>query len=75
MPIGAYAVVSQGALALTTVVLSLDGTRTARADAHGPANEATLIGTRAADELLKQGAADILAELDGSGPAVEGRPT
>ena len=72
MPIGAYAVVSEGALALTAVVLSLDGTRTARADAHGPATEATLIGTRAADELLKQGAADILTEVDGASPAVDG---
>jgi hydroxymethylbilane synthase len=72
MPIGAYAVVSEGTLALTTVVLSLDGTRTARADAHGPAAEATLIGARAADELLTQGAADILAEVEGAGPAVEG---
>ncbi len=71
MPIGAYAVVSEGVLALTTVVLSLDGTRTARADAHGPATEATLIGTRAAEELLQQGAADILAEVGGAGPAVE----
>jgi hydroxymethylbilane synthase len=72
MPIGAYAIVSEGALALTAVVLSLDGTRTARADAHGPATEATLIGTRAADELLKQGAADILTEVDGARPAVDG---
>ena len=71
MPIGAYAVVSEGELSLTTVVLSLDGTRTARADASGPATEASLVGTRAADELLNQGAADILAEIDGARPAVE----
>jgi hydroxymethylbilane synthase len=71
MPIGAYAVVSEGELSLTTVVLSLDGTRTARANASGPATEATLVGTRAADELLGHGAADILAEIDGARPAVE----
>ena len=71
MPIGAYAVVSEGELALTTAVFSLDGTRTARADAHGLAAEATLVGTRAADELLAQGAADILAEIGESQPVVE----
>ena len=71
MPIGAYAVASRGELTLTAVVLSLDGTRTARTDVHGPATEATLVGTRAADELLKQGAADILAEVGGARPEVE----
>jgi len=71
MPIGAYAVVSGGELTLTAVVLSLDGTRTARADTHGPATEATMVGTKAAEELLKQGAADILAEVDGAGPGGE----
>ena len=75
MPIGAYAVVSEGELTLTTVVLSLDGTRTARADASGPATEATLVGTRAADELLNQGAADILAEINGARPTVEDAQT
>ena len=71
MPIGAYAVVSEAELSLTTIVLSLDGMRTARADASGPATEATLVGTRAADDLLAQGAADILAEIGGAPPAVE----
>ena len=71
MPIGAHAVVSEGELALTTIVLSLDGSRTAHADAHGPATDATLAGTRAADELLKQGAADILADGGGARPVEE----
>ena len=68
MPIGAHAVVSDGTLALAAVVLSLDGTRAARTDAQGAASEPTLIGTRVAEELLKQGAAQILAEFGGAAP-------
>jgi len=74
MPIGAYAVVSNGELALTTIVLSLDGTRMARADDHGSAAEAILIGTRTVDKLLKQGAADILAEIGEARPTFDSRP-
>lgn len=68
MPIGAHAVVEDGELALTGVVLSLDGSRTAGADARGPATDPTPVGTRVAEELLTQGAAEILAEFSGTNP-------
>jgi hydroxymethylbilane synthase len=73
MPIGAYAVASEHELTLTAVVVSVDGTRTARADAKGAITEATIVGEKAADQLLARGAADILSEVDRAQPAVEGR--
>ncbi|MDA1183774.1 MAG: hydroxymethylbilane synthase [Acidobacteria bacterium] len=73
MPIGAHAVVSDGELTLTAVVLSLDGSRTASADARGPAAEPTLVGARVADELLTQGAAEILVEFGGANPALDAK--
>ena len=73
MPIGAYAVASEHELTLTAVVVSVDGTRTARADAQGAITEATIVGEKAADQLLARGAADILSEVDRAQPAVEGR--
>jgi hydroxymethylbilane synthase len=69
MPLGAHAVVGDDELALTAVVLPLDGSRIASADVQGPATEATQVGARAADELLAQGAADILAEFGEAAPA------
>ena len=35
MPIGAYATMSGGSMSMTAIVASLDGTRTARAEAYG----------------------------------------
>lgn len=72
MPIGAYAAASAGGLSLSAIVVSLDGERAARAEAGGPLSEAESIGTRAAERLLAEGAAEILADVERSRAAVEG---
>jgi len=72
MPIGAYASESAEGLTLTAIVISVDGSKTARADAHGPLGDAALVGTRAAEELLARGAGEILAEVEQARAVVEG---
>jgi hydroxymethylbilane synthase len=72
MPIGAYAIASENGLALTAIVVSVDGARTARTETHGLLAEAELVGARAAEQLLAHGAADILADVDTARAAVEG---
>jgi hydroxymethylbilane synthase len=72
MPIGAYATVSSTGLSLSAMVISLDGARIVRAEASGPVTEAEAAGTRAAVRLLAQGAAEILADVEGARAAVEG---
>ena len=72
MPIGAYAIASEHGLALTAIVVSVDGTRTARTETRGLLAEAELVGARAAEQLLACGAADILADVDRARAAVEG---
>ena len=73
MPIGAYAVASEHGLVLTAIVISVDGTRTARTETRGSLAEAARVGAQAAEELLARGAADILADADRARAAVEGR--
>jgi len=72
MPIGAYATVNGSALTLSAIVLSLDGAHAVRAEASGSATEAQRLGTAVADDLLSQGAADILAGVQRAHAAVEG---
>ncbi len=72
MPIGAYAAVTGEAIQLTAVVISLDGARAVRADRRGSASAPADVGATAADELLKQGAGEILAEVERAQAAVEG---
>ena len=72
MPIGAYAIASEHELALTTIVVSVDGTRTARAETRGLLTKAELVGAQAAEQLLERGAADILADVDKVRAIVEG---
>ena len=72
MPIGAHATLSGGTLSLTAIVISIDGARSARAEAHGPAAEAARIGREAAALLLQRGAREILAEVERAQGAVEG---
>lgn len=72
MPIGAYAALSGGELSLTSIVVSLDGARAIRAEASGPAADAERVGLRAAERLLAEGAADILAEVERARAAVDG---
>jgi hydroxymethylbilane synthase len=72
MPIGAYAAASGGSLALTAIVISLDGSETARAEADAPITDAAALGNRVAELLLARGAGDILADLDRARATVEG---
>jgi len=72
MPIGAYAAISGETLALTAIVISLDGTRAAKADTRGRVADADRIGEEAAELLLARGAADILADVERTRVAVEG---
>ena len=62
MPIGAFATVDGGAMTLVGIVTSLDGTRVVRGAASGTATDARALGTTVAADLLRQGAATILAE-------------
>ena len=72
MPIGAHAEVRNGAIRLVAVVLSLDGARAIRAESRGPMTESRTVGLAAADELLAQGAEQILADVQQAHAAVEG---
>jgi hydroxymethylbilane synthase len=72
MPIGAYADVSGGALTLVAIVLSLDGAQVLRAESRGPMSDANAVGHAVAEELLAQGAAGILADIERAHAAVEG---
>jgi hydroxymethylbilane synthase len=62
MPIGALAQpLNADTLDLRAIVISSDGTRVLRAQATGPLLEADTLGRSAGENLLRQGAADILA--------------
>ncbi len=73
MPIGAYAAVTGDRIAVTAVVISLDGTRAIRAAASGALADAVAIGTAVAADLLAHGASEILADVERSLGAVTGR--
>jgi hydroxymethylbilane synthase len=72
MPIGAHARVTSEGIEVTAVVLSLDGARAIRAESRGPMTHARAVGTAVADDLLAQGADQILAEVQRVHAAVEG---
>jgi len=63
VPLGAYAVPSDGALWLRGFVARPDGTLFARAERRGAPDQAEALGRALADDLRAQGAAEILAEL------------
>ncbi len=62
LPVGAFAEIIDGALRLTALVISPDGTRALWANVSGPATSPDEVGRRAAEELFLQGARSILAE-------------
>jgi hydroxymethylbilane synthase len=62
MPIGAIASITGSELTLNAIVVSIDGHRAVRTEARGTVADAPGIGARAAEHLLAQGAAEILAE-------------
>jgi hydroxymethylbilane synthase len=66
VPLGGYARVESGVLTLNAFVAQPDGTRLVRAHASGDPGAAQALGETLGDQLLRQGAADILAAL-GSG--------
>jgi hydroxymethylbilane synthase len=72
MPIGAFAEISNGALTLSGVVVSADGSRAARAAANGAVGLADAIGVDVAERLLTEGADAILADVQRAHAAVEG---
>jgi hydroxymethylbilane synthase len=63
VPLAAYATIDGDTLGLRALVASVDGRRLVRAAASGPAAQAESIGAAAAQELLDQGVAAILADL------------
>jgi hydroxymethylbilane synthase len=72
MPIGAYASITGAIIDMTALVVSLDGSRAIRAEGRGALESALAVGTSVADELLAQGAGDILADVERASGSVEG---
>jgi hydroxymethylbilane synthase len=62
IPLGAFAELKGGQLRLRALVASADGRRVARTDITGDSNDPETLGARAAHELRRQGAAEILSE-------------
>jgi hydroxymethylbilane synthase len=72
-PIGALAMPAGGdELDVVGAVVALDGSRAVRAAARGPREDAVALGTSVGEQLLAQGADDILAEVQRAQGAVEG---
>lgn len=63
LPLGAYAELRSGQLCLRALVASSDGRRVVRCELEGAAADPQGLGERAAAELRRQGADEILAEL------------
>jgi len=72
MPIGALADVSAQEVTVRGVVVSPDGSRLVRATAVAPTADAEGLGARVAEELLRGGADEILADVQRAHAAVEG---
>ena len=65
VPIACYAELQEAGsvLWLRGLVGRPDGSLLLRAEGHAPASEAAALGERVADDLLAQGAGEILAEV------------
>ena len=61
--LAAYAELSGAGLRLRALVASPDGKRIARAECEGTASDPEALGARAAAELRRRGAAEILASI------------
>jgi hydroxymethylbilane synthase len=72
MPLGAYASVAADRLVVESIVIAPDASRLARATASGDAGMPEQIGAQAAEALLAQGAASILAAAANDAPVPEG---
>ncbi len=67
VPIAGFAELDGEELALRALVASIDGARVLRAKGRAPRGEGALLGASVADDLLSQGAGEILAEVYGDG--------
>jgi hydroxymethylbilane synthase len=72
LPLGALATVHGGQMELHAAVCSPDGTRVIRAHAGGSTSAATALGDRVAEQLIRDGALDVLDAARGSGTADNG---
>jgi hydroxymethylbilane synthase len=63
VPIAAHAIAKDGHLQLQGLVANLDGTQVIRAQAKIPAADPEALGAAVADDLLRQGAREILDSL------------
>jgi hydroxymethylbilane synthase len=69
VPAGAYCIHDEsGQLSLTVSVVSLDGKQVFRAHDRAPAAQAAALGKQLAEEMLKQGASEVLAALRATPP-------
>ena len=65
VPIGGYAVLEGDQLWLRALVGEPEGTLILRAEAKGPASDPVALGIKVAEDLLSQGAGDILSKVYG----------
>ncbi len=72
MPIGALAEIDGAELSVRGVVIAPDGTRVVRGAATGPIADAERLGSSVADQMLRDGAGEILADVQRAHAAVEG---
>jgi hydroxymethylbilane synthase len=70
VPIAGHARVEGGKVILRALVASLDGARIIRGERSAPLAEARRMGEALADELLAQGAGEILRACEGKGAAL-----
>jgi hydroxymethylbilane synthase len=63
VPIGAYAIVTEGRIHLWGLIASPDGARVIRHEAEGPVAEASALGVAVGEWLLANGGEAILADL------------
>ena len=61
VPVGGWGRIENGQLALNGLVASLDGTQILKATASGELDDAEQIGQQVAEQLLAQGAAEVIA--------------
>jgi hydroxymethylbilane synthase len=72
LPLGALATVHSGQMELHAAVCSPDGTRVIRAHAGGSASGPAALGDRVAEQLIRDGALDVLDAVRGPGTANNG---
>ena len=64
IPVGVYAEVdANGQISIDAMIASVDGQRICRSDAHGAGEQAEVLGTALAEELLDAGGREILKEI------------